>query len=134
MMTDRELTKAVKISVEGSLIVFDHVKDVPEDDDTLRLAEIKVAEMQAILDVDPKKNFDIIINLSKLTSVDSMPSKARKVYADFAKNKQLIKAAMVGGGIKLKTIINFIMRLSGRGTKYKIFDTLPAAKAWLKEK
>lgn len=133
MKTDKEISQAVKISVQKDILIFDHVGNLPDDDDTNRLAELKVEEMQKILDSNPQKHYKFLVNLAPLGAMDSMPSKARKAYAQFAKNKQLDKAAIVGGNIHLKTIINFIMKLTGRGDSYKVFDNITKAKQWLSQ-
>jgi hypothetical protein len=133
MKSDKEILKAIKISVTKNLITLKFSDDVTNKKDNERLSELILGKLDVICKKNINKKFNLLIDLTSSKEATTISRKARKNYAKISKFKQLNKTAAVGHHIVLKTVSTFIAKLTGREKDYKWFDNKKEALEWLKK-
>jgi len=132
MIPDKELQKTFKVLVDEKgtlrLIFLEHVS---EPDSNSRVAELIAKEILKVFGANPKKKYNVFIDLSLLGKRGYVSSRARKTYVQLAQHKQANKVAIAGGSIFLKTITGFILHAAGKGEKMKWFANKKEAIKWL---
>jgi len=102
-------------------------------EENTRSSELITQKINELLDKNPGKYFNWLIDLTTTGKMKNMPSQSRKNYATFAKNKQIKKVAVAGGGAVVRTIVSFIISLTGRKENFKWFGDRNLALEWLKK-
>lgn len=99
--------------------------------DEVEAKEIVDEELRLIKEKNSGRRTPVMVSLDEAESVDSG---ARKVFAEANKLDVFERVAMVGGTIFIRTVANFIFRMSGKQDKTKFFVNKEEALIWLKKK
>ncbi len=103
--------------------------DAPERIDEDVAHDIVDAELQMIREKNGGKPTSMIVDNSQTKYVSS---EARKLFAETADLDEVKRVAMVGGSIFVRTLANFVFRMSKSETKMKLLATREDAIAWIK--
>ena len=133
MKSDKEILKAIKISVNKNIITLkfsDYIRSKKENE---RLSELVLENIKKIFENSSNNQFNLLIDLTSSENASGISRKVRKNYAKMSKFKKLKKTAAVGHNIILKTVSSFIAKLTGREKDYKWFENKKEALEWLKK-
>jgi len=86
-----------------------------------------------ILDEDPKRSYDILVDLLPVGKGGHASREARKIYAEISSHSRTQKFAIAGGGTLARTLAKFIIHAAGKGRSMKWFTDKEGALEWLKE-
>ena len=131
--SDEKILQYSDFKVVDSIIVLKFISPIEDVYENNRSSELIIQKINEILDKNPKKSFNWLIDLTTVGKMKNMPSQSRKNYAELGKDKRIKKIAVAGGGVVVKTITNFIVRLTGRMNDFKWFDDTNSALVWLKK-
>lgn len=121
-------------SDEGGILRVVLPESMESVEDSTRQAEIIEEAILEIFNSNPQKKYKTIVDLSQLgNNKVYTSSKHRKVWARLASNEHLEKCAVIGSNTILKVVVNFIVRLSGRGDDIKWFYDEEKVLKWLKK-
>jgi len=129
--SDQVLLQTIDIQVEKSLAILKFKKEIVEKENDIRLSELVLEKMLEMFKDHPGIIYSLIIDLTDQRGYSGMPSVSRKNYAELGKHKQLKRVAIVGGGVMIRTVASFIVRLTGARGDSKWFKTVDLAKKWL---
>lgn len=134
MKTDEELLKTFKFTMgDNNLIQIVLFGSETEEDNNGHQAELIVEQIGKIVETDPSKNYDFLIDLTTAGAIHSISAKARKAYESLSRFSNLNKSAVVGKSLFLEVTVNLIVQALGRGGNFKWFETVDEAKKWLAE-
>ena len=134
MKSDEEMRLAYDLFVDDAgilnLVILGEIRGA---ESSTRLSELIQQDVITILDKNPHKKYDMIVNLLPLARGGYASSKARKTYLQISSHRQLGRFAIVGGSVFARTMAGFFVRAAGKGEYMKWFAVKPAALEWLKE-
>ena len=143
MRSDQELKEAYRVSVNGAGTISLVSLDVfPEPESNTRVAELIGQDVAALLDEDPHREYDVIVQLLPLLP-PGRPApfgrrayalhRTRKIHARISCHGQARRFAIVGGGLLVRTMANVIARAADRGKRTRWFADREEAAEWLRE-
>ena len=134
MKSDQEIRQAFDVFVDDegilNLVTLGVIK---EPESNTRQAELIQQDVMRILDKDPHKEYDMIVNLLPLGKAGYASSRARKIYLQISSHRQIRRFAIVGGSVFVRTMAGFFIRAAGKGEHMKWFADREDAAKWLKE-
>jgi len=134
MKSDQELRKVYKISIkEDNIIYLSFIKEDRDPEQNVRIAELLLNDIFAILTKDVTRIYKAIIDLSPLGKGGYTTSKARKKYIQISTHKQISKIAIIGGSVFIRTTVGFIIKAAGKGDQMKWFANKAQAFSWIEE-
>jgi len=133
--SDKELKKTFEVFIDEEDIIWGTLlKEIKGLTDNARQVELIEEIVLEIFNKNPEKKYKIVLNLLPLGKGKVYTSaENRKAWARLAFHKQIEKCAVIGLSIILKTITNFVIRLSGRNKDIKWFSSKEKAIEWLKK-
>jgi len=134
MISDEELKQAYQVFLDDDGIInLILLKAVREPESSTCLARLIRNDVMTILDGDPTREFDMLVDLFPAGKGGRTSSKARKIYAEISTHAQTRKFAIVGGSALARTTAKFLIHAAGKGRSMKWFTSKEEALAWLKE-
>ena len=134
VMSDGELQQAYEVFVDDDNIVnLVSLQVIREPESNTRLAELIQRDVMGILDKDPHKEYDMIVNLLPIGKGGYASSKARKIYLQLSSNRQIRRFTIAGGSVFVRTMAGFFIRAAGKGEHMRWFAGREEAVEWLKE-
>ena len=134
MKSDQEIKRVFEVFVDDegilNLVTLGVIK---EPESNTRQAELIRQDVMRILDEDPHKEYDMIVNLLPLGKAGYASSRARKIYLQISSHRQIRRFAIVGGSVFVRTMAGFFIRAAGKGEHMKWFINREDALEWLKE-
>ena len=131
-MLHSDILKNVSIKEEQGIVMLIFL-DSPKDKETdIALSESVIKKIKEIVKTK-NSNKKLLIDLTRLKSIGSMPSRSRKNYVELGKGHLFKKVAIAGGNIHIRTITSFIIRATGRMKYFKCFSSSSEALNWLKK-
>ena len=131
--SDKELGQAYNVFIDDNGIInVVSLKVIREAESNTRLAELIQRDVWEILNQDPQKRYDMIVNLLPVGKGGYASSKAQRLYARIASHIQINRFAIVGGSIFVRTMAGFIIRAAGGDKTMKWFASGEEAIKWLK--
>ena len=131
-MENTELLKTFKVSVKNNVVRVDFFDNITDRKENVIHTTLICEQITEVLSNNPKKKFNLLVDISKIPQDLVLPSRSRKAYAEIAKHNSVDKIAVVGKGLIIKTIINFIIDVAGKREQFKWFEDIKEAQAWLK--
>ncbi len=108
MQSDQELKQAYEVFVDDEgILSLVTLGAVEESEASTRQAELIREDVMRILDQDPHKEYDMIVNLSPVGTM--------------------------GGSVLARTMAGFFLRAAGKGENMRWFADREDAVKWLKE-
>jgi hypothetical protein len=92
--------------------------------------QIVEEELQIIRKENNGKPTPVLVDNEKVKAISS---EARKAFAASADFDEIGKVAIVGGSIFIRTVANFIFRMSKSAEKMRFFSNQEEALQWLRE-
>ena len=134
MISDREIGHAYDVFVDDEDILnLVTLGVIREPESNARQAEMIQHDVMRILNRDPHKQYDMIVNLLPLGKGGYASSRARKIYLQISSHRQIRRFAIVGGSVFVRTMAGFFIRAAGKGEHMKWFINREDALEWLKE-
>ena len=134
MKSDQELKQAYNVFVDDegmlNLVTLEVIRG-PESN--TRQAELIRQDVMTILDKDPHREYDMIVNLLPLGKAGYASSRARKIYLEISSHRQIRRFAIVGGSVFVRTMAGFFIRAAGKAEHMKWYAGEQEALEWLKE-
>ena len=116
MKSDQEIRQAYDVFVDDegllNLVTLGVIRG-PESN--TRQAELIQQDVIAILDKDPHKEYDMIVNLLPLGKAGYASIKARKIYLQISSHRQIGRFAIAGGSVFVRTMAGVFIRAAGKG-------------------
>lgn len=132
MTSDLELSKTFKIEkISDSVIFIEILQGQSQEAENGRQADLIAEQIGEVVNQQPERSFDFLIDLTKAGSITYISPHARQVYLDLPKISKFNKAAIVGQSLLLEVTINLLMQATGRGQSFKWFKDKEEAKKWL---
>lgn len=132
MKSDDELKHTFKIRLENGIIHIHIITDIADPDENTRRMEIVKERLFNIFNSDSSKNYKVIVEILYFSRGHISP-RARQIWIELAKHKQISKSAIVGQNVFLKVAANFIIGAAGRSATIKWFNNKEEALKWLSE-
>ncbi len=134
-MKSIDILKAFKVFVDKDGILNLHfLRDIAEPAADILMSQLIENEILKILNKDPGKIYNALVDLSFEDRSKMVTSKSRKTYIRVSQHKQLDKIAIVGGSVFIRTVAGFILQTAGKSKKMKWFNNKEKALKWLKKK
>ena len=134
MKSDGELKQAYEVFLDDDGIVnLVSLEVIRDPESNTRLAELIHQDVMRILDEDPRKKYDLIVNLLPIGKGGYASSKARKTYLQISSHDQIRRFAIVGGSLFARTMAGFVIRAAGKGGTMRWLAGREEAVEWLKE-
>jgi hypothetical protein len=73
----------------------------------------------------------MLVDLLSIGKSGYASSKARSKYVQMSSSAKVLRFAIVGGNVLIRTMAGFIIRAAGRGDSVRWFDDREEALAWL---
>lgn len=115
-------TKKVDCAVENRVLFYNINSDVDEAEANRLYGYGKRCLDEGLCD-------NVLIDLKASSGFSSA---ARKVWVEFLKDKRIIKTAIFGGNIFVKTLASFVIAATGKDN-VRFFSTEDEARQWLVE-
>lgn len=135
MKTDQELQRKFKSSlVDGNIINLVFFEEETNPEDSARLAELVKEAILKILNENPQKSYNGLIDIIALKEkVSYLASGIREIYAAIMSQKQIKNIAIVGANVFYETAIGFMIQAAGKSESIKWFSDKEEALKWLKK-
>jgi len=136
MKSDEELRKTFEVFVDEEnilrVVILERANGIEE---STRQAESVEEAVLEIFNKNPREKYKVVVDLLPLKKGKTYTSaQHRKTWARLASHKQNKKCVVIGLGLYLKVVANFIIRLSGKSKDIKWFSDKEKALKWLKDK
>jgi hypothetical protein len=132
--TDQEIEQAYDVFVDDEgLLNLVCLGVIKEPESNTRQAQLIQQDVMTILDRDPGREYDMIVNLLPLGKAGYASSRARRTYLQISSHRQIRRFAIVGGSVFVRTMAGFFIRAAGKGEHMKWFADREDAVKWLKE-
>ena len=122
-----------KIIIQDDSIIIDFLTETSGNEDNARQAKLLKQDLDKILDENKSKKYNLLVDITLLKTDYTLPSESRKIYSRIAKSKQIRKIAVSGKGILIKTVVSFIVNVSGKKDTFKWFENREEAIKWFKQ-
>ena len=133
MVNDELIKNSFEISQnEVALITIVYKEGFSEPEENKRQAGLVQSKVVEIVNQDPDKKHDLLLDIINLGGLNYISSEAREIYGDMAKLPQLGKAAVVGNNTFLEVVINLLMKTAGKDESFKWCKSRDEALEWLK--
>lgn len=133
MVDDESIKHSFEISqTESDLIRIVYKEGYTSPEENKRQAEVVEAAVMEIVNQDPSKNHDLLLDITNLNGINYISPEAREIYGGMTKLQQLRKAAVVGSNTFLEIVVNLMMQASGKAANFKWFKNRTEAEDWLK--
>jgi len=132
MRSDEELKQSYKIHIDNEIIHIHIIYDLADSNENTRRMELIREKLFNIFNMDKNKQYKIIVEILYIAR-GHISNEARKIWIELAKNKQVVKSAVVGQNIFLQVAANFIINTAGRNESIHWFTEKKKALEWLKE-
>jgi len=135
MISDEDLRKTFSLEKSGDdIIVLTILANTEGDADYERVAALIRSNLESILSQYPEIEFKVLVDITRAGDVKTVGGAAgRHEYIKMIKRERLVKVAVVGQGVVIKTLIGFIAHAAGLGSKLKWFTSREVALGWLNE-
>lgn len=134
MKSTEDLKKFYKVYRDGThinIVFFRHLEDA---EDQMHMAKLVETDVQAILKNHPESNFTMLVNLAALEKWPSaIPQKAQRLYLNISRQKQILKAAIVGYETSPNFQTKFVLWLIQMNNKIQWFSNIETAEEWLQD-
>ena len=115
MVNDELIKNSFEISQnEVALITIVYKEGFSEPEENKRQAGLVQSKVVEIVNQDPDKKHDLLLDIINLGGLNYISSEAREIYGDMAKLPQLGKAAVVGNNTFLEVVIILLMKTAGK--------------------
>lgn len=133
MLEDKNIQKTFQIGGDGEGILYlEFLGIVDTVEDNIRQADLIKNHLIKILQDNPERQFNCLVDLSPIKKTTHFPSpKASDIYAQMVDNKQFKKIAIVVPSSLSRAVINFIFQKVIKKTKAKFFKNRGEAIGWL---
>lgn len=132
MSVKKGVKKTYSIKVVGNTIVCTY-HDNLKGKDNIERARMIQADFERIFTKNKRKKYYAIADTRKLNNTNKVPRESRKVLVNLFKSTQVKKFVGVGGTIYLRTIGNFVARMTGRTKQFCWCKTMKEAQHFLKQ-
>ena len=134
MSSEEEIKKKFKVFIEQGNIINMEIFEPPKDEDEyVHQAILGKRCISEICSKNPHEEYKIIMDLSALKGRAKTSGQTRRIYEKIMSYPQIKKVAILGEGTFLKTMLNLIIKTSGRSEMLKWFSKKEEALSWLKE-
>ena len=131
MRSDNELRKILDISLQGNMIILRYLGDSTDEED-LRMAEIGYKEIIKKIQEKRVKKIKILIDLTRINKRSTLTCEAKRKYSEMLRKLTVEKIAILGGGLIIRIIAFFIVKLSKISYNFRLFKTEEKALGWLR--
>ncbi|MFC1629857.1 hypothetical protein ACFL11_01410 [Patescibacteria group bacterium] len=136
MKTDQELKQKFEISInkEGIINLIFLIEET-DPESSVRLAELVEKAVLEIINKDPEKKHDAIVDLSPLKDkVSYLSSTTRKLYSRIMARQEIKNVAIVTPNVFYKAAINLIIKTAGKEKSVNCFTDKEEAVSWFKNR
>ncbi|HDZ54621.1 MAG TPA: hypothetical protein ENI19_03295 [Candidatus Nealsonbacteria bacterium] len=135
MKSDEELKKAYRFYIgKDGIINLEFLVLLDDPKDRERIAELVDARGDAILAKDPGRQYNFLIDLSRIKKFKPMSPREQERYIKMIAKQQVNKIACIGLNPFYRTVAYLIVKLSGKLPRTGFFNSKKKAVVWLKEK
>lgn len=133
-ISDKEIRDSYSIRrTEGNLVHIAFLVDYPLEEYNYRAAYLFADDIKKILESAPNEKFCGIIDMSHVSgSIGYLSKRTREVYANIIDNERIEKIAFFGENKYYEVAINFMISLTKRRDKTKMFATEEEAIKWIR--
>lgn len=127
------INKNYKIKKYKDILIFELLEDGPIVNKEIQsVMDVALKDLYKILNEDKNEKYSILIDMSRESS-GRYSKKSRSDHMEIMENKQIKKIALVGSKKSMEIIVNFVLKVTGKSDKLKLFKNKQGALDWLKE-
>jgi hypothetical protein len=131
MKTDDELKENFTVELSGQIIKMTVLYQEVDIQQSKRVAQLVQKTVWDILDQDTAKTFYFLVDFTNLKSLIKFPDESSKIYTEIAAHPRIKKLAFIHHDSYVKTLINFVAHIAGKGKKMRCFSEMDEAEKWL---
>lgn len=130
-MQDDLIKQTFSVSTGTDNLIAIDFKKVVEPEDTTRLAQLVEDSIFEILNKDPNKTYNALLDISAIGGSYYLSPEAKNIYLNLAKLRQLKKSALVGNNTFIELFVNLAVSASGKDMNFKWFSKREEALNWI---
>ncbi len=130
-MQDDLIKQTFSVSTGTDNLITIDFKKVVEPEDTTRLAQLVEDAIFEILNKDPNKTYNALLDISAIGGSYYLSPEAKNIYLNLAKLRQLKKSALVGNNTFIELFVNLAVSAAGKDMNFKWFSKREEALNWI---
>ena len=130
-MQDNDLKQTFAIALDKNDLIIINFKTTVEQKDTTRLAQLVEDAIFEILNKDPNKTYNVLMDITAIGGSSYLSPEAKDIYLNLAKLRQLKKSALVGNNTFIELFVNLAISAAGKDMNFKWFTEREEALKWV---